>query len=65
MDKDVRDYINSCSSCEKNKYERHPNKLVFKTTPIGYEPFDHLYIDTYKYSGQAFLTIIDSFSKFE
>lgn len=63
MDKDVRDYVNTCATCQKSKYERHPNKLVFKPTPIGYEPFDHLYIDTYKYAGQAFLTIVDSFSK--
>lgn len=64
MEIDVKNYINACSLCQKNKYERHPTKMVFKPTPIGYEPFDHLYIDTYKYSGQCFVTIVDSFSKF-
>lgn len=64
MYKDVTDYVNSCDMCQKNKYERHPHKIIFKPTPIGFEPFDHLHLDTYKYSGQSFVTIIDNFSKF-
>lgn len=64
IDQDVRDYVNSCDICQQTKYERHPTKLVYKPTPVGHEPFDHLYIDTYKTHGQYFITIIDSFSKF-
>lgn len=64
LDQDVKDYINSCEICQQTKYERHPNKLIFKPTPIGYESFDHLYADTYKTHNQYFVTIVDSLSKF-
>lgn len=64
MDKDVIDYINTCDICQKSKYERHPYSIVFKPTPIGQSPIEHIYMDTFKYSNQQFLTIVDSFSKF-
>lgn len=60
---DVKTYINLCEICQHSKYERHPHKIVFKPTPIGYEPFDHIYIDTFKTHNTYFLTIVDSFSK--
>lgn len=63
LENDVKAYVNICEICQKTKYERHPNKLIFKPTPIGYEPFDHIYADIYKTHGVSFLTIIDSFSK--
>lgn len=63
LENDVKTYVNLCEICQKSKYERHPNKLIFKPTPIGYEPFDHIYIDIYKTHSTSFLTIIDSFSK--
>ncbi|GJQ65376.1 hypothetical protein Trydic_g7487 [Trypoxylus dichotomus] len=62
--KHVRNYVNSCEICQKSKYERHPSKLIFKPTPIGSKPFEHIYIDSFKVSNQSFVTIIDSFSKF-
>ncbi|KAK9711421.1 Integrase zinc binding domain [Popillia japonica] len=64
LEQDVKNYVNSCEICQKTKYERHPNKLIFKATPIGSKPFQHLYIDSFKISGQYFITLIDSFSKF-
>lgn len=64
MDKDVMNYVNTCEVCQKSKYERHPYSLVLKPTPIGQSPLEHLYIDTFIYTHQKFLTIIDSFSKF-
>lgn len=63
LENDVKTYVNLCETCQKSKYERHPNKLVFKPTPLGHEPFDHIYIDTYKTHNTTFLTILDSFSK--
>ena len=63
LENDVKTYVNLCEICQKTKYERHPNKIIFKPTPIGYEPFDHIYIDIYKTHSTSFLTIIDSFSK--
>lgn len=61
---DVTNYINTCEICQKTKYERHPNVLKFRPTPIGTYPFEHIYIDTFKIKAQPFLTIIDSFSRF-
>lgn len=61
---DITLYINSCEICQKSKYERHPNKIIFQNTPIGNKPFDLIYIDTFKISNQTFLTIIDSFSRY-
>lgn len=63
LENDVKTYVNLCEICQKTKYERHPNKIIFKPTPIGYEPFDHIYIDIYKTHNTSFLTVIDSFSK--
>lgn len=63
LENDVKMYVNLCEICQKSKYERHPNKLIFKPTPLGYEPFDHIYMDIYKTHNISFLTIIDSFSK--
>lgn len=63
LESDVKMYVNLCEICQKSKYERHPNKLIFKPTPIGYEPFDHIYMDIYKTHNVSFLTIVDSFSK--
>lgn len=60
----MKGYVNFCEICQKTKYERHTNKLIFKPTPIGSKPFEHTYMDTFKISNQYFLTIIDSFSKF-
>lgn len=63
LENDVKTYINLCEICQTVKYERHPNKIVFKPTPIGHEPFDHIYIDIYKTHNTSFLTVLDSFSK--
>lgn len=61
---DVNDYINLCAICQKTKYERQPHKIIFKNTPIGDKPFDHVYVDTFQIEKVKFFTIIDSFSKF-
>lgn len=64
LKRDVNDYINLCAICQKTKYERQPHKIIFKNTPIGDKPFDHIYIDTFQIEKVKFLTIIDSFSRF-
>lgn len=64
IEKDVQKYVKACEICNKSKYERQPYKIIFKPTPIGTKPFEHLYMDTYTINNQKFLTIIDSFSKF-
>lgn len=64
MIQDVTNYINTCIFCQTSKYERHPNIIKFKPTPIGEHPFEHIYIDTFSVDKTKFLTIIDSFSRF-
>ncbi|KAK9876430.1 hypothetical protein WA026_012743 [Henosepilachna vigintioctopunctata] len=63
MDKDVRNYINSCEICQKNKYERTPIQLQFKPNPTGSKPFTHIYCDTIKFNQTNCLSVIDSFSR--
>ena len=60
----VTEYINTCVICMTSKYERHPNEIKLKPTPIGEYPFEHIYIDTLSVEKQKFLTLIDSFSRF-
>jgi len=43
---------------------KHPYKIIYKPTPTGNKPFEHIYMDIYAISGQKFLTVIDNFSKF-
>lgn len=59
----ITSYINTCPTCNKSKYERHPYHIQYSPTPIGNKPFDHIYIDTFTIEGTKFLTILDSFSK--
>lgn len=63
MNKDVQNYINACEICQKNKYERNPIQLKFKSNPIGSKPFSHIYCDTIRFNQNYCLSIIDSFSR--
>lgn len=63
MDKDVRNYINSCELCQKNKYERTPIQIQFRPNPIGTKPFTHVYCDTIRFNQTYCLSIVDSFSR--
>lgn len=62
--KDVTNYINNCVICQKSKYERNPNEMIFQAIPIGSKPFARIHIDTLSISNNKFLTLIDTFSKF-
>ncbi|XP_076269006.1 uncharacterized protein LOC143201674 [Rhynchophorus ferrugineus] len=44
LERDVIDYIKTCETCQKSKYERHPYKVIYKPTPIGSKPFEHIYM---------------------
>lgn len=57
----ITEIINNCSSCQTNKYGRHPYKQSFKFTPVPEKPFEIIHIDTFQVKGQKFLTIIDIF----
>lgn len=64
MLKTVTEIVNNCSSCQTNKYERHPNKQELQLTPVPTKPFETIHMDTFQIKGQKFLTIIDTFSKY-
>lgn len=64
LSKDVTNYINNCTICQKAKYERTPNNFEFQAVPIGTKPFERIHLDVLSISKQKFLTIVDSFSKF-
>lgn len=62
--KTITEIINNCSSCQINKYERHPNKQSLQFVPVPTKPFETIHVDTFQVKGQKFLTIIDTFSKY-
>lgn len=63
LDRKLKILISTCSICKKSKYNRHPPKLIQKST-FGEAPFDRVHIDVFFMKGQKWLTIVDSFSKF-
>lgn len=64
MSVDIENYINNCEVCLKNKYDRNPPIIKFNLTPTSSKPFEHIHVDVFRISNQAFLTIIDSFSRY-
>ncbi|XP_050314887.1 uncharacterized protein LOC126749236 [Anthonomus grandis grandis] len=50
LERDVIDYVNTCETCQKTKYDRHPYKVVYKPTPTGSRPLEHIYMDIYSIS---------------
>lgn len=64
MIKDITNYVNSCNTCQKAKYDRNPPALKFNLTPTSKKPFEHIHIDTFQISNKTFLTILDSFSRY-
>lgn len=60
----IRQYIKLCDTCNKNKYDRHPYKIKFGTTPNSKRPFDIVHIDIFISKPSIFLSAIDKFSRF-
>lgn len=60
----VRHFINHCSLCQRNKYERHPNKVDDQGPIIANHPFAQIHIDTFHFEQNRILTIVDVFSKY-
>lgn len=64
LKKDIETIINTCDTCQCNKYDRSPIKPKFMITPTPIKPLEIIHMDTFQASGQKFLTIIDAFSKY-
>jgi len=61
---DVENYVNNCENCQRNKYDRDPPVVKFNLTPTASRPFEHIHVDTFRMNYDAFVTIIDSFSRY-
>lgn len=60
----IREYIKLCAICHKNKYDRHPFKLILGSTPIPKKPLDIIHIDIFIAEKTCFLSFLDKFSRF-
>lgn len=63
MKTDITDYINNCTNCQTAKYSRHPPYVPLVITETPAKPFEIIHVDTFKFDNQAYLTILDKFSK--
>ena len=64
MKETVTKIINSCETCLRSKYERHPYNPKFSGPLLAKRPLEVLHIDTFGFQGSKFLTIIDLFSRY-
>jgi transposase InsO family protein len=70
MQKDIKNYLNNCQSCQKNKTNRHPNKQPMVITSTSELPFDRIYLDLVgplpmtENGNKYILTIQDDLTKF-
>lgn len=62
--KKIRKYILTCKVCNRQKYERHPYKIILGDTPIPKQPLDIIHVDVYISLPNQFLSIVDKLSRF-
>lgn len=60
----IKRIVKLCSTCKKNKYERHPNQPKLNATPIPSYPGQVVHIDIFSTDGKKVLTALDKFSKY-
>ena len=53
-----------CSTCKRNKYDRHPSQPRLNATPIPNYPGQVIHIDIFSTDRKLVLTAIDKFSKY-
>lgn len=61
---DIENYVNNCEICQRNKYDRSPPIVKFNLTPTAAKPFEHIHVDTFRMNFEAYVTILDSFSRY-
>lgn len=64
MQEKIDRIVKQCRICKEQKYDRHPNNPVLKTTPIPQYPGHIVHIDIYYSNNRIILTAIDKFSKY-
>lgn len=64
MNKQFKEYIRNCEICNKNKYDRHPQKAPIGEAPIPKKEGEQIHIDIFFAEKLKFITCIDSYSKF-
>lgn len=60
----VTTFINLCTTCLENKYERSPYKIKYAYTPNPKKPLDILHIDIFISSPNLFLSAVDKLSRY-
>ena len=60
----IKRILKLCSTCKKNKYDRHPNQPKLNATPIPNYPGQVIHIDIFSTDKKLVLTAIDKFSKY-
>lgn len=64
MTEHFKEYIRHCIICNKNKYNRHPQKVPIGEAPIPNKEGEYLNIDIFYAEGLKFITCIDAYSKY-
>lgn len=64
MIKHFKEFIRHCAICNRNKYNRHPQKVPIGEAPIPKKEGEFLNIDIFYAEGLKFITCVDAYSKF-
>ena len=64
MEKTINTVIRGCNTCNIVKYDRRPHQTLQLVTETAKRPFEIIHGDLFRYEGNIFLTMIDSFSKY-
>lgn len=60
----VRTFVNLCTNCKRQKYDRKPYKLEISKTPIPKRPLEIVHIDVYITKPDIFISMVDKHSRF-
>lgn len=60
----VKNFINLCRICKKEKYDRKPYKIKFAETPIAKRPREIYHVDIFISMPDLFLSSVDKFSRY-
>lgn len=61
--REITKIINNCKTCLETKYERNPIKVKYQVSETPKRHNEILHMDTYYFSKQPFLTLLDKLNK--
>jgi len=64
LNKKLQVYINNCTTCNNNKYNRHPVQIPTSQAPIPNKEGEHMHIDIFYAQNIMFIDCIESYSKY-